>query len=1110
MNKLYTSFYLVLLAIMFSQVSIAQNVGIGTNAPDPSAKLHIESSNTGVLVPFVNLSTAVFPAPGPATGLLVWNTDAAFGKGIGFYFNSGVPATAIWYKLADDVSSQDHDWYESSTAVSPDNISDNIYTQGNVGIGDFTATNPTSRIHIKNANTGTNTINIDMEDGVATNSNALKIGNFASNANTRSGVDIDMSNTSNSVGLNLSNIGSVGMNGISINSTANGNGTGIRIGDATTLDVGINIKGGSGVLYNALNLGDGTGILIGQTLAPQRGVKATAGGTNSTGGDFTSTTYSTGTGLIGGVYSTAAQTSPTRTGVFGYAASNSTSGTEIQYGNYALSTRGGNSGTTRSYASYSLAEGTNGGSNGLNVATYGTANVQNTGTSGAIAGQFEATPNSGRHLAIAATGGADVYLGSTDDDRPSNFTGANVNVGMGNTNTTYMYNSKLSGSLSFRQTGAGTNTVSISAPASITTTYALNLPTAQGGANQVLRNDGSGNLSWVSGGTTIGAANGLNITSNNVRIGGTLDANTTVDLDNYSLNFNIGSGKTGKLGINSSSPSALLDIRSNTPKSTTTATEYLSQIGSSGATPLLLRQGLAMHATAGSRYASIEVDDSGTKRDLALQPTGGNVGIGVDGTVGTKLYVNDVDGNNLTLERSSTTTDDFVGQFFKVHTGTTNNNRKGGIFFQRKAGNGVGNMIFALNSANSTSNVTTADARMTLASNGEVTIHNLGTELVKSTSGILSNAVAGTDYEKPLIFTNGLTRNTNTIKLGGALSEATTISSLTATNKMSFTGTGVDAFNVDGTTFSIDATNNRVGIGTAAPGNTLTVNGTIQSLDFGATGSQNIVVGDDSYLSDIDAANFMGLYGLGDNTVGGLRLGSNAGSYIYGKSGNVGVGTTDPREKLEVSDNAYFSGAAVFQGFSVMEMEIVENTNLSGPDNSYHTVTCPNGYAMINLAIYSNSYYDGGERILCMKVSDLITTSHQWRGRGGNSSSSGSATNTFDTGADNQDHNCSCNAGEVATGFEAYSTGSYLDGRIKIRCTQLKSGYSLANNGTITNNGYSVRGVMSNMNTPWNTSRDDQYHTTQCPPGTFVTGVIMRANSQIDGEMRCYCSGIKR
>ncbi|MFP3507945.1 hypothetical protein, partial [Burkholderia sp. SIMBA_062] len=43
------------------------------------------------------------------------------------------------------------------------------------------------------------------------------------------------------------------------------------------------------------------------------------------------------------------------------------------------------------------------------------------------------------------------------------------------------------------------------------------------------------------------------------------------------------------------------------------------------------------------------------------------------------------------------------------------------------------------------------------------------------------------------------------------------------TNTLSFNGTATNAFSVDGTTFSVDASNNRVGIGSAAPTSKLTI-----------------------------------------------------------------------------------------------------------------------------------------------------------------------------------------------------------------------------------------------------------------------------------------------
>lgn len=77
-----------------------QNVGIGTNAPDASAKLQIEDNNRGVMitrVSLVDVTNGVTPVNAPLTGLLVFNTNAAVtgGSGTGFYYWDG----AIWQRL---------------------------------------------------------------------------------------------------------------------------------------------------------------------------------------------------------------------------------------------------------------------------------------------------------------------------------------------------------------------------------------------------------------------------------------------------------------------------------------------------------------------------------------------------------------------------------------------------------------------------------------------------------------------------------------------------------------------------------------------------------------------------------------------------------------------------------------------------------------------------------------------------------------------------------------------------------------------------------------------------------------------------------------------------
>ncbi|WP_294222785.1 hypothetical protein [uncultured Chryseobacterium sp.] len=65
---------------------------------------------------------------------------------------------------------------------------------------------------------------------------------------------------------------------------------------------------------------------------------------------------------------------------------------------------------------------------------------------------------------------------------------------------------------------------------------------------------------------------------------------------------------------------------------------------------------------------------------------------------------------------------------------------------------------------------------------------------------------------------NGLNMTaSNVVKLGGAITEPTTISAVSAANKLAVTGTGVDAVDIGSGIFSVDADNKRIGINNTAP-----------------------------------------------------------------------------------------------------------------------------------------------------------------------------------------------------------------------------------------------------------------------------------------------------
>jgi len=98
-----------------------------------------------------------------------------------------------------------------------------------------------------------------------------------------------------------------------------------------------------------------------------------------------------------------------------------------------------------------------------------------------------------------------------------------------------------------------------------------------------------------------------------------------------------------------------------------------------------------------------------------------------------------------------------------------------------------------------------------------------------------------------------------------------------------------------------------VGIGTTAPSYKLDVTSTIRAQDAFAAGGQNIIVGDDSYLSDIDVANTMGVYGIANTDRGGIKFGS-GGATIFGYNNNIGIGTITPAYTLDLNTGTFAFG----------------------------------------------------------------------------------------------------------------------------------------------------------------------------------------------------------
>lgn len=103
---------ILLIFTLFLISSTSAQTGIGTTAPNASAKLEIAATDKGLLIPRMTSAqrTAI---TSPANGLLVYQTDGV----TGFYVNTGTAAAPAWTRV-------NMDWTRTGNDIA--------YTTGNV------------------------------------------------------------------------------------------------------------------------------------------------------------------------------------------------------------------------------------------------------------------------------------------------------------------------------------------------------------------------------------------------------------------------------------------------------------------------------------------------------------------------------------------------------------------------------------------------------------------------------------------------------------------------------------------------------------------------------------------------------------------------------------------------------------------------------------------------------------------------------------------------------------------------------------------------------------------------------------------------------------------
>ncbi len=222
---------------------------------------------------------------------------------------------------------------------------------------------------------------------------------------------------------------------------------------------------------------------------------------------------------------------------------------------------------------------------------------------------------------------------------------------------------------------------------------------------------------------------------------------------------------------------------------------------------------------------------------------------------------------------------------------------------------------------------------------------------------------------------------------------------------------------------------------------------------------------------------------------------------------NVGIGTT-PAQKLTVSGDIYGSKFGIFGGTYIMGA-IMESKQGPAPsaDNQWHTVEFTTvTTAMYGISIFSASQFDGDMYIQGIDIAPLLSTTNAWYGVNGGASTkdtkntgSSIVNNVNGTGQDNTVHSAQCPDNYIASGIQIWAN-SYYDGNMRLRCTQLATGWVTSEIGS---------GKTSLIQSPGG-NLDNTTHGAMCPAGTFVKGISAYASNYLDYALKVFCTGIKK
>lgn len=597
----------------------------------------------------------------------------------------------------------------------------------------------------------------------------------------------------------------------------------------------------------------------------------------------------------------------------------------------------------------------------------------------------------------------------------------------------------------------------------INLTGALRTSGNAGSNGQILTSTGSG-LAWTDASTvgtnywqrTAGSLAPIN-TSDSLNLGASATASATVHLagtsgENSFIN-------TGKLGIGTTSPSALLHLNN-----TSGSAGMVINAATSNNAYIDFQENGTLKGNIWLDGANDFLGINATTYNTIINKNSGNVGIGNITSPQAQLHIYNSSTASLMVDSTSTRIDWRAGTNIDAQLGRSSTSSNANILYANSKTFGTSKQwAVGLRPSNSDYHIY-SDANsfeaLTVQQSGNVGISNVSPSYKLDVTGDINTTttyrIGGVDYGQYFIdgagtsgqiwtsdgigrgtwqdapsggssytFTNGLTESAGTVKLGGALTENTTLTLGNYNQIFNMTGTGNFDVQSSGTSKFFVQNDGKVGIGTNAPGAQVDIAGTTPVLRLTNTEDKTWTLGDVMASLEFYSADNSGNFPAVATAIKSVV------ESTYGNSQGLAFFTANdassPTERLRINRNGYL-------GIGTSDPSTVLNV-VGGTGLLLQDVT---GNSSNKRGLISGAHYSTAEENITLMTIDSTSDSNFLRFGGGPGSNQNAANYvTFFTAAtnttlDGTERMRIDNSGNVGIGTSSPSDTLHVSGSLRL------------------------------------------------------------------------------